>query len=112
MRTKSSLTISILGLGLAGILGTASAAEVTDAQQAAKIAKGQYPGKVVATTKTTSDEGKPQYSVEVHSGIYQRRVIVDADNGEIHKIYYRRNGQSAWIAKKVPMLHIVDKANK
>ena len=106
MRAKLSLAISISAFGLAAILGTASAAEVTDAQQAAKIAKGQYPGKVVATTKITSEEGKTQYRVEVHSGVYQRRVIVDADNGEIHKIYYRRNGQAAWVAKKVPILHV------
>jgi uncharacterized membrane protein YkoI len=103
MKNKQWITIGLATLGMTMLLGTAGADPINE-EQAAKIATTSYPGKVVRVTSEDSTEGRKQFAVEVQSGIYDRKVMVDAEDGNVDMIYYRVSGRTAWIAKKVPML--------
>jgi hypothetical protein len=102
MKKKKLLTGVLVGLGMIGVIAAAGAAPV-DAQQAAKVATTEYPGKVLGVTPEDSPEGRKQFAVIVKSGVYERKVMVDIERGQVDMIYYRIGGRTAWVAKKVPL---------
>jgi hypothetical protein len=102
MKNKRLLTQCLVGLGITALFGAAGAEPITQ-EQAVKEATTSYPGKVVVVTQETSPEGRKQFAVQVQSGIYDRKVMVDVESGKVDMIYYRVSGRTAWIAKKVPL---------
>jgi hypothetical protein len=105
MKNKNWMTIGAVTLGMTLLFGTAGADPI-DEQEAIKVATTSYPGKVVRVTSEDSPEGRKQFAVEVKSGIYERKVMVDVEEGRVDMIYYRVAGKTAWIAKKVPLTTI------
>lgn len=102
MKNTKLLTRCLVGLGLTALFGAAGADPITQ-EQAIKEATTSYPGKVVNVTEETSAEGRKQFAVQVQSGIYDRKVMVDIESGKVDMIYYRVAGKTAWTAKKVPL---------
>ena len=102
MKKKKIVTGCLVALGMIGVIAAAGADPV-DEQQASKVATAGYPGKVLGVTPEDSPEGRKQFAVIVKSGIYERKVMVDIERGEVDMIYYRIGGRTAWIAKKVPI---------
>jgi uncharacterized membrane protein YkoI len=106
MLRKISMLLCLTGLSLI-MLDNNVRADVTTEAEAIKIATTEYPGKVLAVRLTESDEGRKEYEVEVRSGIYHRKVIVDAERERVDRIYYRRDDGGGWTAKKVPLTQVL-----
>ena len=110
MLRKISLLLCLTGLSLT-MLDNNVRADVTTDEEAIKIATREYPGKVLSVRQTTSEEGRKEYEVEVRSGIYLRKVVVDAEREQVDRIYYRRDDGGGWTAKKVPLVKVVPADN-